>query len=325
MPDTRGEQELLDGSQAAWDVDERRPGALPSSKALAPSSEILVHASRMNRGATTPAKCSSSGAPWRDLVRLERSRKSPIGDELTMLWPTVGVVREGNAMLEQRLRGGATQSLPLAPGSVLVYPEGASVFIRIAQSIDSTCLQISPRLIALVARDLDLSAKLAIALRPRDEQIERLASLFEAEVTSGCLNGRQYGEHLARALATYLLRSYAGVAAPAQADLSRVARIAAVEQYITANLGQDLSINELANLVHLSPYHFARFFKQSTGLSPHQYVLKRRIDEGKRLMRQTTLDLAEIAQQLGFRDQSHFTARFRKLTGVTPKRWRSRH
>jgi AraC family transcriptional regulator len=98
-----------------------------------------------------------------------------------------------------------------------------------------------------------------------------------------------------------------------------------VEQYVAANLGQDLSINELANLAHLSPYHFARFFKQSTGLSPHQYVLKRRIDEGKRLMRQTTLDLAEIAQQLGFRDQSHFTARFRKLTGVTPKRWRSRH
>jgi AraC family transcriptional regulator len=314
MPDTRGEPELLDGLQGAWDVEPRRP----------PSSEILVHASRTSRGATPPAKCSSAGAPWRDLVRLERSRKSPIGDELTMLWPTIGVVRAGTAVLEQRLRGGASQSLPLAPGSVLVYPEGASVFIRLAQSIDSTCLQLSPRLIALVAAGLDRSPRLAIASRPCDEQIERLASLFEAEASSGCVNGRQYGEHLARALATYLLRSYSAESAGAPSDPSRSARIAAVQQYIEANLGQDLSINALANLAHLSRYHFARFFKQSTGLAPHQYVLKCRIDEGKRLMRQTTLDLAEIAQQLGFRDQSHFTARFRKLTGVTPKRWRGR-
>jgi AraC family transcriptional regulator len=325
MPETRGEQELLDASQSAWDEEQRRPGALPSSKAGVPSSEILVHASRTNRGATVAKlECSSAAAPWRDLVRLERGRKSPIGDELTLLWPTIGVVWAGVGTLEQRLRGGVSQSLPLAPGSVLVYPEGASVFMRMAQSIESTCLQISPRLIALVALDLDQSPKLAVASRPRDEQIERLASLFEAEVNCGCVNGRQYGEHLARALATYLLRSYSGLSAGGRNDHSRSARIAAVQQYIEANPGQELSINELANLAHLSPYHFARFFKQSTGLSPHQYVLKCRIEEGKRLMRQTTLDLAEIAQQLGFRDQSHFTARFRKLTGLTPKRWRSR-
>lgn len=266
---------------------------------------------------------SSAAAPWRDLVRLERGHKHAIGEgELTMLWPTIGVIR-GSGTLEQQTRGAAPQSLILRPGCVLVYPEGASVLLRMTQPIDSTCIQLSPRLIAAVAKELGRSPHLATAWRPRDEAIERMASLFEAEADSGCANGREYGEHLARALATYLLRSYSGGRADASMDASKPPRIATVLRHIEANLGQDLSIKKLAALAHQSHYHFAHFFKQSTGLSPHQYVLKCRIEEAKRLLRHTALDLAEIAQQLGFRDQSHFTARFRKLTGVTPKRWRS--
>src|SRR5262249_61294164 len=83
------------------------------------------------------------------------------------------------------------------------------------------------------------------------------------------------------------------------------------------NLNRDISLAEIAANVGISPYHFARLFKQSTGLAPHQYVLAQRIELAKTLLSEPRLPLAEIAGRLGFSDQSHFTAVFRRLTGTT--------
>ena len=292
-------------------------------------SEILAHAASTSAGKASGAdavECSSSAAPWRDLVRLERSRQPALGEaEMTMLWPTVSVIRRDSGVLEQRVGGEALQALTLSVGSVLTYPEGTPVHVRMAQPVDLTCLQIAPALLSAAARELGLSSELLPTWRAGDEQIERIATLFELELHSGCLGGRLYGEYLARALATYLLRRYSRAGRPkGKAGPAGKHKIAAALQYIEANATQALSIPKLAKMVHLSPYHFARLFKQTTGLAPHQYVLHCRMEEAKRLLHDTNLDLAEIAQRLGFRDQSHFTARFHKVTGATPKRWRQR-
>jgi AraC family transcriptional regulator len=74
-------------------------------------------------------------------------------------------------------------------------------------------------------------------------------------------------------------------------------------------------------VAHLSPYQFARLFKTSTGLPPHQYVIARRIDRAKRLLREDDLSLAQVAARVGFWDQGHFTHHFKRLVGVTPKRF----
>jgi AraC family transcriptional regulator len=83
----------------------------------------------------------------------------------------------------------------------------------------------------------------------------------------------------------------------------------------------DIGLVELANLVHLSPYHFGRLFKQTLGLSPYQYILQLRIEYAKKLIVEGSGPLGDIAYQLNFSDQAHFSNAFRKATGVSPRQY----
>jgi AraC-like DNA-binding protein len=96
--------------------------------------------------------------------------------------------------------------------------------------------------------------------------------------------------------------------------------------YIDSHLAEKLHLEELANLAGFSVHHFARAFRHSVGMSPHHYILQRRLQQAKRMLRETELSVAEIALSAGFSDQSHLTRHFRRLTGLPPSaaRWRQR-
>lgn len=95
--------------------------------------------------------------------------------------------------------------------------------------------------------------------------------------------------------------------------------------HLEAHLAQDVGLSTLAELVGLSPKHFARAFKQSTGVPPHQWLIARRIERARSELRSTDRTLAEVALDCGFADQSHFTATFRRVVGSSPGRYRSEH
>jgi len=94
-----------------------------------------------------------------------------------------------------------------------------------------------------------------------------------------------------------------------------------VREYIRANLGCDIGLAELAHQVGLSPRYFSVLFKRALGASPHHFVLRERIDEAQRLLAAGQMPISEVALNLGFADQSHFSQAFRKITGTTPKRY----
>ena len=100
-------------------------------------------------------------------------------------------------------------------------------------------------------------------------------------------------------------------------------RLRRVTQYIQENLQRELRLAELGALVHMSPYHFARLFKRSTGVPPHKFLVRRRIDEARALLEARTVPIAEISRLVGFRTPSHFTTTFRRITGMTPSAYRS--
>ena len=95
-----------------------------------------------------------------------------------------------------------------------------------------------------------------------------------------------------------------------------------LRDYIESHLDHSLHIEDMAKQCNLSSFHFARSFQVSMGLSPHQYLLKRRIVKARSLLSEKESNIAAVAQDCGFSSQSHFTAHFKKETGLTPAKFR---
>ena len=93
--------------------------------------------------------------------------------------------------------------------------------------------------------------------------------------------------------------------------------------YVREQLAEDISVESLASLVELSPFHFSRVFKQTTGLSPLQFVTRERITRAQQMMRETKRSLIEIALEVGYTSPSAFAQVFRRVVGVTPTEFRS--
>jgi AraC family transcriptional regulator len=98
-----------------------------------------------------------------------------------------------------------------------------------------------------------------------------------------------------------------------------------IEEYIDVHLEKELSVEELASHLGISPSYFARSFRSSVGLAPHAYVMRRRLLRAQELLANTDLPLIDIALATGFADQSHFSRRFHQMTGVPPRAFRLQH
>ena len=126
-------------------------------------------------------------------------------------------------------------------------------------------------------------------------------------------------------LALKLLRNHSSLStakAPARRDQLTPNRLRRLTEYIDAHFADNPSLEVLSGEVGISPYHLSRAVKNTTGLSPHRLVMRRRIQEVKHLLTATTLPLVEIASMVGFASQSHLTTAFKKESGTTPGRYR---
>jgi AraC family transcriptional regulator len=146
----------------------------------------------------------------------------------------------------------------------------------------------------------------------------------DAELRAGGVGGPLLVESLATILSVHLIRHITGrYRLPASGDgvLSR-RRLQRVIEYIMENLEGSPTQEQMASVAHLSPYYFARQFKAATGLSPHQYLIARRVERARHLLQaDDEVGLAEVALRVGFYDQSHFSSHFKRIVGVTPRQF----
>jgi AraC-like DNA-binding protein len=88
-------------------------------------------------------------------------------------------------------------------------------------------------------------------------------------------------------------------------------------------LAQPIRLSDMAKAAGLTPMHFARQFRAATGIRPHDYLLRRRVERAQELLRESANTLVEVALSVGFQTQAHFTTVFKRFTGETPHRWRA--
>ncbi len=149
-----------------------------------------------------------------------------------------------------------------------------------------------------------------------------IAMALRDGVQSGAAHDRMYGEGLSTALAVHLLREYGAAVLGPKRQYGRLPReklVRAVE-YIQDQLDTDLTVSGIAQAVRMSPDHFTRVFKESTGQSPYQYVVDARVKKARELLTTGNFTISEVARQVGFADQSHLTRHFKRVFGLPPKR-----
>lgn len=217
----------------------------------------------------------------------------------------------------------------LGTGNLVILPAGAPTSWHLEREgeVRHLHLYLSPTLIEKIAASADInpdSVELHDALGVCDPPIERLALSLLSELRSDGLGGKLYVESLATILGIHLLRHHSSVKLPSRSRSFGLPSmpLRQVITYIEDHLASDLSLSAIAAVVHLSPYHFARLFKESVGLPPHQYVIGRRVERAKLLLSTTNWSLTTIAHAVGFAHESHLALHFKRLTGMTPRDYR---
>jgi AraC family transcriptional regulator len=218
-------------------------------------------------------------------------------------------------------RGGWRDSV-INPGESHFLTQGELNTPRWLQTLDEISIVLQPSFVADIVRDGLPADRIEFASQRSvdDSIIARYARALHAELAADVPKGSLYAETLTVGLVLHLLANY-GVAkpkAPAPRGKLNAFQLRNVVDFVDAHLSEDVSLIVLARQAHVSPFHFARLFRRTLGIPPHQFVLQLRVQRALRLMKTRTLSLAQVAVESGFHDQAHFTKAFRKVLGTTP-------
>jgi transcriptional regulator GlxA family with amidase domain len=157
--------------------------------------------------------------------------------------------------------------------------------------------------------------------------IERLAgALIHAEELGGAF-GQSYADGISLAITARLLGGASDAASAHRPRVSGLSkwRLKRAKEYMAAKLSEPISLADIAAATGLSRMHFAAQFRVATGLRPHEYLLQRRIERARELLLTSGRPLVEVAFDVGFKTQAHFTTVFARLVGETPNVWRQRN
>ncbi len=217
-------------------------------------------------------------------------------------------------------------SVVYQPGTLFLTGPGDMPARQSSGDVEFLALEIAPKFILWAADELVTSRPFEIqrSWAVKDDQLRYIMLTLHNELLAKCPSGRLFGEYMGLSFATALLTSYSS--APSRLNHYRGGlspyKLRQITEFINENLSSTLSLAAMANLLQMGPCHFARAFKESTGLSPHQYVLRRRVERALQMLKEKRTNLADIAYDLGFSSQGHFTTVFSKIVGVSPSSYR---
>ncbi len=224
-----------------------------------------------------------------------------------------GTRQEANASI------GPTQFIP---AKTPVSWERRSAFHFTKISLAGECVE--TLMVDLFDRDPDRSPLVPRALND-DAILREHARALIAHALSDDPTNPLVPAQIAQQLGVHLIETYGQLALRRSAARRLPARhLRTIVDYVETNLGGEITLDALAGLAYVSKYHFLRRFKRSTGMTPHQFVLQRRIQRARELILSERVTVAEAAQLTGFSDQAHLNRVFKKTVGVTPRAFKRR-
>ncbi len=214
-------------------------------------------------------------------------------------------------------------------GMIDLLPSGTRMYSVCWSGKPSTCTSVNFPPSCLAALTSVPMAGLDVARGPQfgllDPHVVDLVRRLQGQAEGVTSLGAVYVQSLSLALASYVSGRYGrGAEAPASGktfSLSRIQRTQ-VESFVEQELATNFGLVDLASITGYSPDHFSRLFKQSFAQSPYQYVLSRRVERARTMLRDESLSIAEIALACGFSDQGHLTKAFKQRVGMTPGAYR---
>lgn len=233
-----------------------------------------------------------------------------------------GVRHDGETFVE----GLPTSTMRNYSNKLILVPAGRKFFGAQNPRLltRSICLYIDPRMVVV---DPDLrfdEADLKPGLLFENEALWQTVLKLKGQIGSGDPADRMYADALGGLLAHELLRLYGTIQSSRPTYRGGLApwQQRRVVEFIEQHLAEDISLDALADLVRLSPYHFLRSFKRSLGEPPHRYCTARRIERAKALLANPRASITEVAFQVGFSGSSAFSAAFHRITGQTATDYR---
>ncbi len=274
---------------------------------------------------------SSAGRRWRGISA--ELRYHPIGEipPYVASFTQVSILIRGTTVVTRR-SGEIRQRIVGTPGTIGLSPLGVSEdFTYVSKEVEEMLhIFLSPGLFTALAKHTSrdfTAASVRYDAGLYDPLIERIAAeiIGELRVETSC--GSLLIETLADALAVRLLNSYSSLSVDPFRE-SRGShglderRLQRAIDYIHANLTKEITVEDLAGAASLSRFHFSRMFKTVTGQSPHRFISRLRLELSKSLLTEGR-SIADVAHHCGFSSESNFVRSFRRVTGVTPGRYRA--
>lgn len=264
----------------------------------------------------------STGSQWRDFhFEVQQQPAHDTGEHRHQMH-ILTIVTSGTP-INQAIDGRSQQNL-VGHNNAFILPAGALHRCDWQQDIEFMFVGLDPHVFVQVGQDLvnpDRMELIPHFATIEDPLLQGILLTLKQEMIAEGLNTPLFVDQLKTTLVMHLLRSY-GVRKVQIATYSNGLphhRLNQVQDYIAAHLDQNLELEDLAQQVGMSQFYFSRLFKQSVGMTPHQYVIQQRVERAKQLIQKGQLSLVEIALECGFANQGHLNRHFKRVLGVTPK------
>ncbi|MBP0607654.1 MULTISPECIES: helix-turn-helix domain-containing protein [Burkholderia] len=230
----------------------------------------------------------------------------------------------------ERWIGGKLHQETQRRGSTVYVPNGSPHRVRYTSSLGSLNLMaLRPAFVADVAYELGVTGFEAFPQFAETEQrlILEASEMLQAEIIDGNPHGSLFADIYARMIAAHVVSRFRRpetVTRQASSALGQT-KLKRLDAYIDANLSKPIGLAELSAQLGLSEYYFCRKFKEATGISPYQYVLKKRVEFACTCLSRDDMSIQDIAFASGFGDPVQFSKQFRRLQGIQPSVYRARH